>query len=532
MVAALLVTLGVPLLNRDGGAKANDACTATSTVVLVVAPDLGEAVEDVLAEPVAYDGGCARAVLSRVEPVIAVASLATVQPDQLPHLWIPDSSLWAARAGETPVKVVGSVASSPLVLGTSRQAVEELGWVAQPPTWGDALTSGRDLAVPDLDSSASGILSLAAVSASLGGGETGRNAVVQAALAAARGQVPTVSRALITAAEGGASAALVPMPEQQVLATNRARQESRLVAVYPAEGSPALDYPVLRVRGSADPDDADPGDAAVQAVIDRLLSSEARQVARRAGFRDPAGSAPDGADASGAQEPAPAALTIPPEDVAALLARLSALAVPSRILTVFDVSTSMRASAGDGLTRADLARDAAKGALAALPDTARVGLWYFASRMNGDVDHVELSRTRPLAQNVGGRSQREALSAELDSLPDSLKSGGTSLYDTTLAAVRATRESYEPDAVNTVVVITDGRNEDSAGVQLDELLSTLRDEQDPERPVQLVLVGLGPDADDAALSRIAEASGGRSYEAADPRDLQAVLFDVLSQRSD
>jgi hypothetical protein len=56
------------------------------------------------------------------------------------------------------------------------------------------------------------------------------------------------------------------------------------------------------------------------------------------------------------------------------------------------------------------------------------------------------------------------------------------------------------------------------------------DEADPERPVKVIGVALGPDADLGALEQIAEATDGAAYSAVDPTALQTVLFDALRQR--
>ena len=90
----------------------------------------------------------------------------------------------------------------------------------QPPSWAEALTTDRELAVPDLATSAEGLAALAAVRSSLGGGEAADNAVVEAVLAAARSAGPNPADALATAAEGGPDAPLVPVSEQEVFAVN------------------------------------------------------------------------------------------------------------------------------------------------------------------------------------------------------------------------------------------------------------------------------------------------------------------------
>ncbi|RBY93979.1 VWA domain-containing protein [Blastococcus sp. TBT05-19] len=525
VVAVLLVAGGVTWFLSGSG-----SCDTRQTVGVTVAPELGSLAEDLLAEPVELDDGlCAVAEVTAQQPLQTVGDLAALEADALPDVWVPDSSLWAARAGSAPLEPVGSFASSPVVLATSQDAVDALGWSDGAPGWAQALAGEQPLAVPDLATSAEGLAALAAVRGALGGGEDADNAVVQAVLAAQRGPATSAAEGLDAGRSGGVDAPLVPVSEQEVYSTNSAAaqqdQGSSLVAVYPTEGSPALDYPVLRIG-------APTGDAAtaVGAIVDRLTSDTARDAALEAGFRDADGSAPGNAGDAGIRQEAPPALALDPAAVQALLGRLSSLASPSRILAAFDVSTSMEAPVGDG-TRATLARDAAKATLSLVPGEYALGLWAFAYRLEDGQDWTELVPTRELDADVEGRSQRDILDAQLDTVPERLSRGGTGLYDTTLAAVQAAREDYDPTAVNSVLVLTDGTNEDDGdGLSLSDLLSRLTEISDPERPIKVIGVALGPDADLAALEQIAEATGGEAYSAVDPADLQTVLFDALRQR--
>ena len=138
--------------------------------------------------------------------------------------------------------------------------------------------------------------------------------------------------------------------------------------------------------------------------------------------------------------------------------------------------------------------------------------------------------TRRLDADVDGQSQRHVLAATLDTLPDRLSRGGTGLYDTTLAAVRAAQADYNPDAVNSVLIVTDGANDDDQSIGLQELLDTLTSEANPDRPVKVIGVALGPDADLDVLKQIADATGGAAYSAVNPADLQSVLFDAIRER--
>ncbi|MGZ4650193.1 MAG: substrate-binding domain-containing protein [Blastococcus sp.] len=500
-------------------------CTQRQKVTVTVAPELGDVTRHLLAAPRPLgDGACAVAQVSELEPLQTIAQLGALDASALPRIWVPDSSLWTLRAPQTTLTSAGSMASSPVVLATSLKAVDALGWKGKPPSWGAALTANHALAVPDLAGSAEGLSALAAVRASLGGGPQADNAVVQAVLAAARANGPAPGDALAADAKGGADAPLVPVSEQKVYATDHGTSSPQLTTVYPSDGSPSLDYPVLRV---GTPPRAEK--AAIDAVVKVLRSPAAQTAVREAGFRTSDGVAPPGGATAGIQEQAPKALTLDPKDVAGLFTRLSSLAAPSRLLAVFDVSTSMRSPVGTG-TRVTLARDAAKGALTLFPGNSAIGLWIFARGMPSGHDWTELMPIRTLDTVTNGAKQRDAIRAQLDTLPNRLFPGGTGLYDTTLAAVRAARADYDPNAVSSVVIITDGKDEDEGSIGLPALVAKLRAEVDPTRPVKVIGIALGPDADLDALKQIAGATGGAAYSAVNPADLQTVLFDALRRR--
>ena len=524
----VLVAAGLAVLLVAGGLAwwLSSGCDQRRTVDVTVAPELGDLTEELLSGVGQDDDACVTAVVTAQEPLQTAGSLAAaLEADALPDVWVPDSSLWTARAGSAQLERDGSMALSPVVLATSSAVADRLGWSAEAPTWGEALTTARPLAVPDVATSAEGLSALAAVRDSLGGDEDADTAIVEAVLAAARAGTPSSADALAAATEGSADAPLVPVREQEVVALNQDATGPGAVAVYPAEGSPVLDYPVLRV-GS--PDDAQ--QHAVDVVVAALRSPEGQAAVREAGFRGPRGEGPDGAaDRSGIAETMPETLALDGEQVQALLARLSSLTAPARLLTVFDVSTSMEAPVGEG-TRATLARDAAKSTLSLVPDAFALGMWVFAHELDGGRDWRELLPTRELDTVVDGATQRELLDDQLDTIPERLAPGGTGLYDTTLAAVRAARSDYDPTAVNSVLLLTDGTDEDDATVGLDGLLTTLAAEADPNRPITVIGVALGPDADLTVLERIAEGTGGAAYSAVDERDLLTVLVDALHQR--
>jgi Ca-activated chloride channel family protein len=91
------------------------------------------------------------------------------------------------------------------------------------------------------------------------------------------------------------------------------------------------------------------------------------------------------------------------------------------------------------------------------------------------------------------------------------------LYAATSAAVDAFGKDRR--AINTVVLITDGANEDEHNDNRSALLAHLG-----ARPnVHVVTIAYGPDADVSTLRKIAQVTDDRFYDARDP----AALFDVL-----
>jgi hypothetical protein len=105
-----------------------------------------------------------------------------------------------------------------------------------------------------------------------------------------------------------------------------------------------------------------------------------------------------------------------------------------------------------------------------------------------------------------------------------VQDGATGLYDSALAIYQDTRKTYTPGEFNAVVTLTDGANEDPGSISLDALTGRLRKLADPERPIPLIAIAIGPDADKAACDRIAKASGGAAYRVSDPAQIHQVLL--------
>jgi len=110
-----------------------------------------------------------------------------------------------------------------------------------------------------------------------------------------------------------------------------------------------------------------------------------------------------------------------------------------------------------------------------------------------------------------------------------LENGATGLYDSTLAAYRAARQNFEPGRINTVIVMTDGRNEDKKSISRNQLLAELAKLQDPQRPIRIIGIGIGPDIDVGELQAIAGATGGQAFTTPDPTKIGDIFYSALSR---
>jgi len=203
----------------------------------------------------------------------------------------------------------------------------------------------------------------------------------------------------------------------------------------------------------------------------------------------------------------------------------------ARLLAVVDVSGSMGTPVpgAGGATRLQLVQNAARRGLSLYPDGSAVGLWTFSTRMNGDDDYRQVLPVTVLGAASDPSGGRARLAGALAGIRPT--DGDTGLYDTALAAVRSQRRSWQPEHSNAVLLLTDGRNKDASGRTLGQLVRTLRAEQDPRRPVPVISIAYGSDAQAArALAVISRVTGGATYTAR-PQQIEQVFLDALGQRA-
>jgi Mg-chelatase subunit ChlD len=529
IVVAVLAVLAAGALGvREIIDARADSCD-TAPVEVAVDPALAEVTTELARayEQAAHHTGGACARLS-VTAAPAADIAAVVGTTDSPAMWIPDSSMWALRT-EDPASLesLGQVASSPLVVVAARSAAADLGWPDGEFTWQELAANGQTR-VLDPSTTTEGLAGVLAVHAAMV--EVDDIQRVGALAALSRAAVPSVAEAYASLTADDAESVLFAASEQSVIAHNRAADGAGVVAIYPDEGTFELDYPAFATARADSP--ATTRDI-VAGFAGFLRGPEATDRLRDAGFRDPSGQAAPGAGVTDGTQPGMPELLEQPtaEAVGRLMQQWAALSQEMRMLTVIDVSGSMNQQVPSGGTRIEVTRDAALDAIELLPAKSEVGLWIFSTlRDPPDHHHLELAPVGPLEEETESGSRLEELKEALESLPEHVV-GGTALYDTTLAAFRHMQESYVPGKVNSVVLMTDGRDEDNpASIGLDALLDALRDEFDPQAPVPVITIGFGPDADMSALQEISEATGTTAYQADDADDIEEVFLRAMIER--
>ncbi len=293
-----------------------------------------------------------------------------------------------------------------------------------------------------------------------------------------------------------------------------------LVAIYPKEGTLYSDSPyvVLNAPWSTAEKKAGAAD-----FLTYLRAPEQQKLFTDANFRtfDQKAGAPitkstfvkaDGVTIA-LDPPAPAVLN-------GVRALWSELRKRARVLVVLDVSGSMQSDAGgSGKTRLELAKQAATEGLGQLADTDQVGLWSFTTDTENPAKiHTELVPIAPL------KADKAAITSAIAKLTPE---NGTPLYAVTRAAAAFMNASNDPNVINAVVLMTDGKNEYPPDADLASLVKNLKD-SGLENGVRVFSIAYGEGADLGTLQQISEASRAAAYDARKPENITKVFSDVLS----
>jgi Ca-activated chloride channel family protein len=574
-LAVLVLSGGVPFRGgsrADGSPGQSSGCATPAIELRIISSAekvaaLGSIAEAYQKTEPAVDGRCLKINIGHASQALAtgLSGVATGLPGR-PDVWTPESTLWlrAVATSSVPMQVVAakdhpSIASSPTVLAMPRPMAEALGWPDQKvgmaklrqlaaaksgwaalghPEWGAFRVDRID---PRLSTAkAQSTLALAynvAGSVQPSPEQVASEPVVRALLQLDRAPGPsdtdpTVFLAALRRADDGGKAmrhvSVAALDEMSVLAYNHGNSlgvplgsdkadwpKVPLAAFYPPEGTFVSDHPYVVLT------DAPDRRRAAKAFLDHLLTPAAQSVLQRYGFRDRRGvSSPDATADKGVLPRQPVKILPQPDPavVSALLQDVGKLRTRSNVLTVLDVSGSMAVKVTGSSTRMDLAKRAAINSLALYDTNDDGGLWSFSTKPR------ELVRLGPLTDPVGGAPRHAAIRGQIERLAPT---GDTALYNTAWQAHQRVVASYQRDTRNSVILLTDGRNDISGGLTLNAVVARLK-KSDRFRPVRIIFIAYGEGADVPALRRIAAATGGAVFEAPNPAEIDRVFAAAIA----
>ncbi|MEU7906698.1 VWA domain-containing protein [Actinoplanes sp. NPDC049118] len=560
---AIVVVLAGSWLGYQSLADAG--CSGQIKLTVAAATEIAPAVEQAAQQWTSgganVNGTCVAVNVSGVNPATTASAVAAKhgvsltgigsggKSSVLPDVWIADSSTWLLRlrseaSGFVPTDGK-SVAQSPVVIAMPEPIAQQVGWPDKKLTWKDLLqkmTTGNSLrtGIVDPTRDSAGLAGLLALGGAAGGGPEAKATQVGALRALAAGSsslrddlMQKFPRSL-DAADLASAVSAAPLSEEDVIAYNAERPQVKLAALY-LEPTPPLDYP-FAVMPEVDLTKS----AAATGLREALQQPGFKNLLASAGLRGPDGTVGAGfAGPVGAPQPSPAAEApatgtegtaaagLDASSINQVLGSWAAITLPGRALAVFDVSGSMldKVPTAGNVTRAAVTRAAASQGLSLMDDKWAVGVWLFSTELVGKRPWKQVVPISPLT------SSRAAIQDSISKITPK-ENGGTGLYDTALAAYKNVQDTWQAGRVNSVLLFTDGQNENKDGIDQRTLVNELKKLADPKRPVRMVIIGIGPGVDRTELETITNASSsGGVFIAQDPAKIGEIFLEAISSRT-
>ncbi|MEU6388153.1 substrate-binding domain-containing protein [Streptomyces sp. NPDC046939] len=547
----LAVAAGTAFAVRSDLLDLGDACGRTVHLDVVASPDVAPALRTTADRArernVTSDGSCLDVTVTPRDAYKVADALRAGKGAPDFQVWVPDADLWVRRvertARATRVSVAGNIATSPIGVAMAPAAAKGFGWPGRTYTWtqltGAATADDKvRLGAADPARSSTGLLALTKLAGAARGSGDGDTRAAALAKILSRRTSDSDAQLMETVARPGSGTEegdprrnqAVILSEQAAFAHNaEAGAGASLDLFYPKDGSPELNYPFTLV--GEDSLTTEQSRAAVR-FMTLLGAPDGRAALAKEGFRTDGGSSPDAvASRAGARSPQPYAepTSRPPtdEEIEKTLGMWTITVQSARITTVVDASGSMANPVpGRGQSRMEVTKASMLAALSTFTPEDEIGLWEFSTLLDGARDYKKLVPTERLGDRKGSGTQRDRLSAAFTSLRP-VAGGATGLYDTTLAAYKEATASYRSGKFNAVVLVTDGVNEDPGSMSRSTLLKRLEILTDPERPVPLIAIAVGPDTDKDEVEQIAEVTGGSGHQVSDPADIQQVILRAI-----
>ncbi|WP_246079914.1 VWA domain-containing protein [Nonomuraea mesophila] len=542
---AMAVLLGVAafvIFNRN-----HDCSSGKLPLRVVATPDIHPALKKIAGNYTkamhSIDSKCVEVTVAKEAAAKTANALAAGKVPA--DFWVADSSLLMESMRQTAggaalPQVEGSIATSPVVLAAAKSAAPKLADTLQP-SWG-AMIAAANVANVDGPGKKVRVLALdpqknsAGLAALLAAAGTAKEAKQDKALVGAlkelSGQLAPDSTALLASLTVKSSRVPVGVTSEQAIhAHNKKKPEAPVVALYPKEGTLSLDYPVTIL--AKDP-------AVLKAAADfkqHLTTESAAKTLRNAGFRGTDGKAGDAlSEEDGFPADPPTALE-PPDTatVARMVQTWSRLNLGTRLLTLLDVSGTMALPVpGTDMTRMQAINKIATEGLGLFPADSEVGLWTFSTHLDGrDKDWKELVSVGPLSESIDGTLRKQALAKTFSQI-QAKPTGDTGLNDTIKAAYAQLTKTFRQDKINTLLILTDGAGNDDpdGGVKNAEILQYLKKTYNPKRPISILLIAFGPEAEKGKrqMDALARATGGEAYIAKDILQVRDFFLQGMERR--
>ncbi len=290
--------------------------------------------------------------------------------------------------------------------------------------------------------------------------------------------------------------------EQIVLRWNSENPGQRLVAVYPIEGTLWADYPLALLERYADFDPTPLSSAqrdTYYAFSRFLLRDSVQQQVLAGGYRpvnlsidlQSSGSPFKDNPSVDALQPK-TTLPVPPYPVIQVIEDYRAyIKKPTNVILVVDTSGSMA--------------DSSK-----LP-RVKTALTAFMANIKGKTDRLGLiDFSDRIKYNSGVQSFDASFKNTLDARVKSLRAeGNTAVIDSVLEAYNNLQELNDPQAINAIVVMTDGK-ENASRTSIASLEKSLTQ---GKVPVVVFSIAFGKDADTGIMKRLAEVTNGQFRQA-------------------
>ncbi len=517
-VLVLLLCVGGAFAALGGGD--DDSACGGDPIAVAATPEIAEPLEEALSK-VEEEDSCATFDVSSASSASAAAD---INDGKAPDVWIPDSSTWvdAIDSSETSGQWLEgqSIATSPVALATGP---DSKGASSEVPSWTELINEEGALTMADPDGDTASRLAFHASRVDQPGRiglQTGKRLIFMSRFAA-----PSVNKLFDDYESDPSKTSPFPASEQRIASFNEDDpSQEPLEAVFPDKGTLSLDYPWI-----TNPELSGDVLKAADRARTELGTLEIRDSLAEAGFRDANGEG--GPEIGGESAPEITELEAPDRDErVAAVEQWEVMRTDMRMLAVIDASGSMKwDSPTEGESRWDVTKGSLLKGVEMLPAGSQVGGWMFSVEEGSDTNHEELAPVRPLNSSAGSGDHRDRLKTLIEDGDDRL-GGDTPLYDAVWDAHQKMVEDYDPDYVNSIVVFTDGENDNpNGGLTLNQLLKKLDDSYDAKRPVRVITIGMG-EADADALQQISDETGGTSYIAETPDDIERVFVQSLLAR--